>query len=59
MEDNNIINSFFSQENIEEKESAEDEGDSIDQEDIEGINNSINFKYNPNDYKNRELTLFY
>ena len=36
-------------------ESEEDEGDSIDQKDIEESNNSINFKYNPNDYKKRGL----
>ena len=53
MEPNNIINSFFSEENIEiedEIKSDEAEEDAIGYENIEEINNSLKIKYNPNDY---------
>ena len=58
MEQNNIINNFFSDESIEieeECESSELEEDVIDNENIEDINNSLKIKYNPQDYIKRDI----
>lgn len=58
MEQNNIINSLFSEENIEieeDRESDDTEEDAIGNESFEEINNSLKIKYNPNDYIKQEI----
>ena len=58
MEQNNIINSFFSEKNIEieeDRESDDTEEDAIGNESFEEINNSLKIKYNPNDYIKRDI----